>query len=188
MVFSRQRPWKHNLLLASSYTLQAAVASSILFLGYLFTDPMAVTWAIISAIIAIQPGLQQSLSASLTRIVANIVGAIVGLGLGMVLGIGPWQVLLGLGAVVFLCQFLRLEDGLRIACIATVIVLSMESMSVLQSAIERSITVIIGCTVGTMVQLAAEAITRRLGFHDLVFVPGPTNGHSATVRRTNSSD
>lgn len=177
-LLSHPRPWKRNALLAASYSLQAMVASSILFLGYTFTDSLAVTWAIISALIAIQPGLQQSLSASLMRIVANIVGALVGLGLGLVIGIGPWQVLVGILLVVVLCQFLRLEEGLRIACIAVVIVLSMSLAStVVHSAVERSITVIAGCVVGTMVQFAAEMISRRLGVHDLLFAPAPVSAN-----------
>lgn len=177
-LLSHPRTWKRNALLAASYSLQAMVASSILFLGYTFTDSLAVTWAIISALIAIQPGLQQSLSASLMRIVANIVGALVGLGLGLVIGIGPWQVLVGILLVVVLCQFLRLEEGLRIACIAVVIVLSMSLAStVVHSAVERSITVIAGCVVGTMVQFAAEMISRRLGVHDLLFAPAPVSAN-----------
>ncbi|MGH7243531.1 MAG: FUSC family protein [Phycisphaerales bacterium] len=175
-LFSRPKPWKLNLVLAASYSLQAIVASLILSIGYWFTDALAVTWAIISAVIAIQPGLQQSLTASLTRIVANIVGAIVGLGLGLVIGIGPWQVLIGIVVVVVICQFFRLEDGLRIACIAVVIVLSMNlGSTVIHSAVERSITVIAGCVVGTMVQFGAEALSRKLGVHDLLFAPAPVS-------------
>ncbi|MBN8598625.1 MAG: FUSC family protein [Planctomycetes bacterium] len=184
-LFARPKPWKLNLLLAASYSLQAIVASLILFIGYTFTDSLAVTWAIISAIIAIQPGLQQSLTASLTRIVANIVGALVGLGLGLAIGIGPWQVLVGIVVVVVLCQMLRLEDGLRIACIAVVIVLSMNiASSVVYSAVERSITVIAGCVVGTMVQFAAEALSRRLGIHDLLFAPAPLSANQEAQRHS----
>jgi len=172
-LLAHPRPWKINALLAASYGLQAIVASSILLLGLFFVDSLAVAWAIISAIIAIQPGLQQSLAASLTRIVANIVGALVGLALGEVLGIGPWQVLVGIVIVVVLCQFLRLEDGLRIACIAVVIVLSIQATSVVHSAIERSLTVITGCIVGTMVQYTAERISQRLGLHDVLFQKPP---------------
>lgn len=168
-ILARRRSWKRNLLLACSYSAQAVVASAILLLLRLFMDPLAVAWAIISAIIAIQPGLQQSLTASLTRIIANIVGALVGLALGEILGVGPWQTLVGIVIVVLLCQFFRLEDGLRIACIAVVIVLYLSAASVAHSAIERSITVIIGCVVGTMVQFGAEAVSRRLGIHDLLF-------------------
>lgn len=168
-LLAHPRPWKINALLAASYSLQAVVASSILLLGLFFVDSLAVAWAIISAIIAIQPGLQQSLAASLTRIVANFVGALVGLGLGELIGVGPWQVLVGIVVVVVLCQFLRLDDGLRIACIAVVVVLSIQATSVVHSAIERSLTVIIGCVIGTMVQYAAERISQRLGLHDLLF-------------------
>jgi len=168
-LLANPRPWKMNALLAASYSAQAVVASAILLPGLFYVDSLAVAWAIISAIIAIQPALQQSLAASLTRIVANIVGALVGLGLGELLGVGPWQLLVGIVVVVVLCQFLRLEDGLRIACIAVVIVLSIQATSVVHSAIARSLTVIVGCVVGTMVQFAAEALSRRLGVHDLIF-------------------
>ncbi len=174
---ARPRPWKMNLLLAASFSFQAVVASAILFLGYFFAEPLAVTWAIVSAIIALQPGLQQSLSASLTRIVANIVGAVVGMGLGLVIGVGPWQVLAGLVVVIFACQFLRLDEGLRIACIAVVIVLAMSVGSVLHSAVERSITVVVGCVVGTFVQVGAEAISRVFGMHDLLFAPAPVSAN-----------
>lgn len=172
-LLAHPRPWKINALLAASYSAQAVVASAILLLGLFSFDSLAVAWAIISAIIAIQPGLQQSLTASITRIIANIVGALVGLGLGELFGVGPWQVLVGIVVVVVLCQFLRLEDGLRIACIAVVIVLSIQATSVVHSAIERSLTVIAGCIVGTMVQYTAERISQRLGLHDLLFQKPP---------------
>jgi uncharacterized membrane protein YgaE (UPF0421/DUF939 family) len=87
--------------------------------------------------------------------------------------VGPWQLLVGIVTVVVLCQFLRLDDGLRIACIAVVIVLSINATSVVHSAIERSMTVIAGCIVGTMVQFAAEALSRKLGVHDLLFQKPP---------------
>ncbi|MFO0860746.1 MAG: aromatic acid exporter family protein [Phycisphaerales bacterium] len=171
-LFAQPKPWKMNLLLAASYSAQAVIASSILLIGRLYNvEPLAVTWAIISAIIAIQPGLQQSLSASLMRIVANIVGALVGLGLGLLIGIGSWQLLVGIVVVVLLCQFMRLDEGLRIACIAVVIILSMNNLSLLSSATERALTVIVGCFVGTAVQYIAEVISYRLGVHDLLFAP-----------------
>ncbi|MBX3379792.1 MAG: FUSC family protein [Phycisphaeraceae bacterium] len=172
-LLARKRPWKRNLMLAASYSAQAVVASAILLIGRSFADSLSIAWAIISAIIAIQPGLQQSFAASLMRIVANIVGAAVGLALGEILGVGAWQTLIGIVIVVALCQFLRLDDGLRIACIAVVIVLYMSAASVEHSAVARSLTVIIGCSVGTMVQFGAEAISRKFGVHDLLFVPAP---------------
>ncbi|MBX3390106.1 MAG: FUSC family protein [Phycisphaeraceae bacterium] len=162
-----------SLTLAAGFALQALLCTALLLLGYRVLGAAGVPWAIISAIIVLQPEVNESLRAAVVRILANIVGAMIGMIVGVTLGMGGWQVILSLSLVILTCELLRLDLGLRSACIAVIIILMFDDASVEHSAMERCIATITGCALAASVQIGMEHATRRLGIHDRIFPRKP---------------
>jgi uncharacterized membrane protein YgaE (UPF0421/DUF939 family) len=170
LVRAERRTTRQTLQLAFLYALQAILSSALLIVGYDLTHARALNWAIISAILVIQPGIEQSLAASAVRIAANLVGGLTGLAIGAFLGDGNPQLLFALLLTVAACELLRLDLGLRTACVATVIVMvTAPDGRVTTSALERLSAVIIGCLTALLVQLLAERLRRLTGWFEPLF-------------------
>ena len=171
LIRSDRRTTRESLQAAILYALQAILSSVLLIVGYRLTHAHALTWAIISAILVIQPGIEQSLAASAVRIAANLIGGLIGLAIGELLGIGHPQLLLALLLTVFACEFLRIDLGLRTACVATIIVMTSIDGNITTSAVERLSAVLIGCLTAVIVQIFAERIRRLTGWVEPLLSP-----------------
>lgn len=171
-----------GIALATLFSGQVLACSILLHSGYYLMNARGVYWAIVSAILVLQPGLQQSANASAARIAANIIGAGTGLAVGILLGTDAWHVAMALVIVIFICEPLRLDFGLRTACVSTIIVMAAHgSESVLTMGIERCLSVIVGCVLAMVVQIAAERIRRKLGWLELL-APPPSSSPPAPAR------
>jgi len=158
---------RESMLLAAIYTAQAVLCTAVLTLAYAWEKAPDVGWAIISSILVLQPGITESLSASIVRILANIVGATVALIVVGFLGIGLWQVLAAIVVIVFICELLRLDMGLRAACVSAIIIMTFRESSVFMAAVARSISVIIGSALAVVVQVGGSRLKLLLfGPHD----------------------
>ncbi|MDB5386225.1 MAG: rane protein [Planctomycetaceae bacterium] len=163
---------EQDFTLAVIFAAQVVVCAALLHFGYHLAGASGVYWAIISAILVLQPGLSQSLNASVIRIAANLIGAMIGLLVGYSLGTDGWHVVLAMVAVIFICEPLRLDFGLRTACVSAIIVMTAHgSESVLTNSVDRFIAVVVGCGLALVVQLLADRVRRRLGWHKLLAPP-----------------
>jgi uncharacterized membrane protein YgaE (UPF0421/DUF939 family) len=161
--FKLPRPTlRESLLLAAIYAAQAVLCATVLTVAYAWESAPDVGWAIISSILVLQPGITESLAASVVRILANIVGAAVALIVVGLLGIGLWQVLLAIVVIVFLCELLRLDMGLRAACVSAIIIMTFHESNVFMVGVARSISVIIGSALAVVVQIAGSRLKHSL--------------------------
>lgn len=167
---------RESLQTAALYAGQVVLAVSLLMEGYRLWTSLSPLWAVVSAILVVQPAMEQSIATSAVRIVANTVGGFAGILIVYFLGNGIWQFLLALVVVVLVCDLFKLDLALRTACVSvTVIMLKSEDGRVAMTSWERMLSVIIGCVVAVCVQLLAEAVRRKLGWHgpDMTAVMNP---------------
>ena len=162
-VFKMPRPTlRESMLLATIYAAQAVLCAALLTLGYSWKNAPGLGWAIISAILVLQPGISASLAASVARILANIVGAIVALFIDRFFGSGTWQLLAAIIMIVFLCEALRLDMGLRAACVSAVIIMTFHESRVVMTSLDRSVSVILGSALAVVVQVAGSRLKHFL--------------------------
>ena len=147
-----------SLLLASIYASQAIICTAVLVKGYNLAGAPGMGWAIISAILVLQPGLDASLAASISRICANIVGAAVALLVEHYFGFGTWQLLAALPVIVFLCEILHLDMGLRAACVSVIIVMTFRDQRIVITSVDRAISVIIGSALAVIFQVGGSRL------------------------------
>jgi uncharacterized membrane protein YgaE (UPF0421/DUF939 family) len=167
-VFKLPRPTlRESLLLAAIYAAQAVLCTLLLTIGYTLEKAPGMGWAIISAILVLQPGITASLAASVARICANVVGAVVALGIEQFFGVGTWQLLAAILIIVFLCELLRLDMGLRAACVSAIIIMTFRESRIVMTGVDRAVSVIIGSALAVVVQIAGSRLKHLLfGRHD----------------------
>ena len=74
-----------------------------------------------------------------------------------------WQFLLALVLVVFICDLLKLDLGLRTACVSVAVIMLRSEGHVLTTSRERLVAVVIGCVTALLVQLLAKAVQKNSG-------------------------
>jgi uncharacterized membrane protein YgaE (UPF0421/DUF939 family) len=176
LLFKSRRPsLRETLQVAALYSVQAAVCILLLEWGYSLGHFEGSIWAVISAILALQPGFGQSVVTSVLRILANTVGAFVALIIGNVPGLGPpeMRLILAIVIVVFTCELIRLDQAVRTACVAVIIVLTIggETHFLISSGEERFFATIVGCGLAMIVQLVTDMIRERLKGQKRVIEP-----------------
>lgn len=161
---------KQSLMSALVFSVQVIVCSLLLKWGYTRVNKPGVSWAIISAIIVLQPGIEASVATSVARIGGNTVGAVIAVTVGKCLGDGTWQLLLAITLTAFACESLRLDLGVRAACVSVVIILSLHERNFVMSSVDRSVSVGVGSVVAVLMQTAGAG-TKRLIFR--ISAPAP---------------
>jgi uncharacterized membrane protein YgaE (UPF0421/DUF939 family) len=144
---------------SSKAALSAVVA--VLCFG-LFGLPGTV-WAAVSAVIVTQPSLHPSVKASATRVVANLIGAFCGAVLGALMGQTLLSLALGVLITGLICQFTNLEDALRPAYAAVVIVIYTSDTSKWYGSLDRVLAVMIGCLAALAVGFLLDKAAIGLG-------------------------
>jgi uncharacterized membrane protein YgaE (UPF0421/DUF939 family) len=157
--------FRQTMLVAALYAGQAVICIVLLKQLYVWRHWPAVTWAMISTILALQPGISQSVVTSVIRIAANTVGASVALAVSRMSLQPEFQLILSLIIVVFACESLRLSLALRTACVAVIIVLTVNEGHVLTTGTQRFTATVMGCLMALLVQLLTDVIWKKL--------PGP---------------
>jgi uncharacterized membrane protein YgaE (UPF0421/DUF939 family) len=128
------------------FSFKAAVSAVVAVWCYgLFPMPGAPWVAAVSAVLVTQPDLHASWKASLLRVIANLAGALGGAVL-LELTRQPLAAM-GLGIVLtgLICFLLKLDDALRPAFVAVIIVTLIGENNHWQNVANRVIAVIIGC-------------------------------------------
>jgi uncharacterized membrane protein YgaE (UPF0421/DUF939 family) len=164
LIQSQRQADAQTLKTAAWYAVQVVLSAGLLILGYRIAHAPAAVWAVVSAVLVIQPVLEQALAASLVRICANAVGGVVGIIVARLLGDGVWQILLAMVIVIFICERLRLDLGLRTACVSVAIIMMVRDGAVASTGVQRLVAVIVGCVLALLVQVAAECVRRLLGW------------------------
>jgi hypothetical protein len=161
-----------DFAVAFLFAAQVIACAILLHIGYYLAGAESVYWAIISSILVLQPGLSQSINASATRIAANLIGALSGLLIGYFLGTESWHVIMAMVLVIFICDPLRLDFGLRTACVSAIIVMTSHGReNVLANGIERFLAVVIGCVLALGVQFVADSVRQKLGWQKMLAPP-----------------
>jgi uncharacterized membrane protein YgaE (UPF0421/DUF939 family) len=127
------------------FSAKAAVSAVVSLVLFNLTGLTGGVWAAVSAVIVTQPSMHPSVKASYTRVMANLIGA----GIGAVMGIlfGHQLVSLGVGILVtgMVCHFTKLDEALRPAYAAVVIVILSADTQGWKGSLYRVLAVIFGC-------------------------------------------
>lgn len=134
---------RESLKVALIYAGQTAICVFLLLYVYDRLHGPASSWALISAVLVMQPGFQQSLAASATRIVANLIGGLTAAAIGLIGGHGAIAIVIGFVLIILICEYLRLDMGVRTACVSVVIVLGKTETGVVHSGEDRVFAVIV---------------------------------------------
>ncbi len=146
------------------FSSKAAVAAVAALLVYgLFNMPGAI-WAPISAVIVTQPKLHPSFKASLLRVAANLIGAFIGALASAVAGHTILAMALGVLATGLVCSFARLEDAVRPAFAAVVIVTLSGEPHVWSGSLVRVLGVTIGCVAALAVGFLFDWVGRIFSY------------------------
>lgn len=164
LIRSEWRPARESIRTAAMYAAQVIVSVGLLLIGYRFFHAQSVMWALVSAVLVIQPAFEQSIAASAIRVLANTVAGLVGILMTHFLGDGVWQLLAAMVIVILICERLRLDLGLRTACVSLIIIMMSHPNAVVNSGTQRLGSVVIGCVLALIVQLFFEALRKRFAW------------------------
>ena len=144
------------------FSLKAACSAVVALLCFdLFHLPGAI-WAPVSAVIVTQPKLHSSFKASLLRVAANLVGAVVGAVATACTGHELLALAVGVLATGLVCHFAKLDDALRPAFAAVVIVTLSSEPHVWRGSLDRVLGVTTGCLASLAVGLAFNWVSRAI--------------------------
>ena len=136
---------RHTHFEAFIFSLKAAIAAVIAVLLFgLFGLPGPV-WAAVSAVIVTEPNLHPSVKSASYRVIANLIGAFVGAALGTLIGHALPALAIGVVVTGLVCHFARLDDALRPAYSAVVIVILASEGSKWVGSLDRVFAVALGC-------------------------------------------
>jgi uncharacterized membrane protein YgaE (UPF0421/DUF939 family) len=128
------------------YSSKAACAAVCAMIAAGLLGSQGGVWAAVSAVIVTQPSLHPSVKASLMRVLANLIGAFIGSALSSLIGHSVPAMAFGVLFTGLVCYLWRLEDALRPAYVAVVIViLGSNAPNAWLSSLDRLFAVILGC-------------------------------------------
>jgi uncharacterized membrane protein YgaE (UPF0421/DUF939 family) len=148
---------------ATIFAAQAVVCTLAAIQLYAWAGASGGMWAAVSAVLVLQPGVQKSLAASLVRVVANLVGAGTGVLVSLAFPQGLAAVAVSLALVIFLCELLRLDMGLRSACASLLIVTLSPDPALIHRGEARAVAVCIGCGIALLLQLGLHWLQQHRG-------------------------
>jgi uncharacterized membrane protein YgaE (UPF0421/DUF939 family) len=187
LIRSQPRPVRESIRTASMYAAQVVVTVGLLLLAYKLLDGKAVMWALVAAVLVVQPAFEQSIAASVVRVAANTIAGIVGILMAHFFGDGVWQMLAALVIVVIICERLRLDLGLRTACVSLIIIMMNHTSEVFSTGTQRLGAVVIGCVSALLVQLAFEAVRKHLARIGIGWASDPEAGSPGSAQASNTA-
>lgn len=127
------------------FSAKASVSALLALLLFRLTGRPGDVWAAVSAVIVTQPSLHPSVRASLTRVIANLIGASIGLGMAIALRQELLSLAVGILLTGMACHFIRLDDALRPAYAAVIIVIMSPDQNHWHDSLDRVFAVVLGC-------------------------------------------
>jgi uncharacterized membrane protein YgaE (UPF0421/DUF939 family) len=164
MKFPKLEARDFDALLFAAKAAGSAVVATLIY--NLFGLPGAV-WAAISAVMVIQPGFHTSLRASIMRFAANIIGGLIGVLLSTLLGHDLAALAPGIILTAIMCYFFKLDDALRPACAALVIVIlttNSAGANKWSGPLERVLAVAVGSVCSLTVNFLCDKLAERFKF------------------------
>ncbi len=141
------------------YAAQGVAVTLLIFAAYSWTGSSGALWAAVSAVLVLQPGFRRSLAASAIRVIANLLGAGLGIVAGLEFADRAVSVSVALVAIILICEFAKLDAGVRSAC-ASVLIVSMGTGTLYERGVERASAVAIGCGAALALQVATHPVVR----------------------------
>ncbi len=143
------------------FSVKATIGAVVAALVYNLFGLSGGMWvAAVSAVLVTQPDLHSSLKASLMRVAANLAGALVGAILLAVIGKPLVAMAIGVMATGLVCQIMKLDDALRPAAVAVIIVTLISSKNEWDNSFNRVIGVVIGCFCALVVGFFLDNLVR----------------------------
>jgi uncharacterized membrane protein YgaE (UPF0421/DUF939 family) len=128
------------------FSVKAAVAATVAALSYKFLALPGLPWvAAASAVLVTQPNVHSSLKASSMRVVANLAGAFGGAVLSIIIGQPLAAMAAGVMLTGLICYLLKLDDMLRPAFVAVILVTLAGATDKWHSSLDRVVGVVVGC-------------------------------------------
>ncbi len=145
------------------YVIKCLIGTAICYSLYRLFPDHQLYWAIVSVLLVLTPGHRDSVQLSFARIWANAIGAAVGLGCFFLPVPLILALCLGVVATILVCNFFTLGTAVRSSLAALVIVfIQQNEFRDWTIALERVISVLIGCLVALALTLAFQKLERRL--------------------------
>jgi len=144
------------------FSSKAAISAVVAAICFGFFGLPGTVWAAMSAVLVTQPSLHPSLKASFTRVVANLIGAFSGAVLGALMGQSLFSLALGVLLTGLICHFTHLDDAVRPAYAAAIIVLFSSDTSTWAGPIDRVAAVMVGCLSAIVVGFLFDKSTTGL--------------------------
>ena len=116
-------------------------------------------WAAVSAVIVTEPNLHPSVKSASYRVIANLIGAFVGAALGTLIGHALPALAIGIVVTGIVCHFAHLDDALRPAYSAVVIVILASEGSKWVGSLDRVFAVALGCLCAVAVGFVFDKIS-----------------------------
>ena len=148
------------------YAIRCIIGFLIGYVLYLEFPEFELYWTIISILLVISPEGKDSRRLTVERVKANLVGSSVGLLCFMLPA--PEVVLMVLGIVlgILICYLFDLMNVARTAVVALIIVLIHEQETMTPfAAIERFVSVTLGCLIGLAVTTSSAYVIRYMKRH-----------------------
>ena len=145
-------------------TSKAAISAVLAVLLFAITGWRGTIWAAISAVIVTELHIDPSLKAALTRVTANLIGAFTGAIVNVLIGHTLLSLAIGIVLTGIICHLARLDDALRPAYSAVVVVIltSDGDTGPWAGSRDRVVAVAIGCLCALAIGLIGDRIVMRL--------------------------
>ena len=144
------------------FSAKAACGGVMAALCYDFFHLPGAVWAAISAVLVTQPDLHASLKSSLTRVVANLAGAFGGAALAGIFNHALLALAVGVMLTGLVCYFLKVEDAMRPAFAAVVIVIFTADTTKWHNSLDRVVAVIVGCACALIIGFLFDKLSTGL--------------------------
>jgi len=152
---------RESLAESCVYAGQAVIATVVILAAYNWAGKSGGMWAAVSAVLVLQPGFRRSLASSAIRVVANLLGVGIGALTTFLIADRIVAVCVALVLIILVCEFARLDMGVRSAC-ASVLIVGIGNNPLLARGIERATAVCVGCGMAILLQLALQPIIQRV--------------------------
>ena len=117
------------------------------------------SWFLISVVLVLSPEGKDAVELSLTRIKANSVGAATGILVLLLQVPSPWNIPVGAGLSLIICDQFKLNAGARSTLTAVIIILlHHEGTHLWDSALSRIVAVIVGSLLGLLITYTFHSI------------------------------
>lgn len=140
---------KTNIIII--YIIKCLLAVSISFAIAPLIHLESLTWCLVSALIVLSPEGRDTYKLSMVRIRGNLIGAVIGIALVQFQSSEFLLICVGVGLAIVICFALRMEAGVRSACVAIVIIMHGSPNRDWHTALDRIISVLVGCAIALLI-------------------------------------